>query len=128
THADRPYGKPSWKSLGISHVTFGLSWFGTLIGRSVMWVLTHVLTPVGRFVLKPYDWAAARYQRVLPYALRHPLPVLSGAAAAFAVAVLLATTLGTDLIPQFAQDRFELTAKLPAGSQLRETDALVKAI
>jgi len=127
-HDERQFGKSSWKSLGVPHATFGVSWIATVIGRAVMWVLTHVLTPVGRLVLKPYDWAAARYQRVLPYALRHPVPVLGGAAAAFVVAVLIAGTLGTDLIPQFAQDRFELTAKLPAGTQLRETDALVKAI
>ncbi len=125
---DRQSTRSSWKSLGISHATFGVSWLATLVWRGLAWVLEHVLTPIGRLVLKPYDWAAARYQRVLPYALRHPLPVLGGAAAAFAVAVLLATTLGTDLIPQFAQDRFQLTAKLPAGTQLRETDALVREI
>jgi HAE1 family hydrophobic/amphiphilic exporter-1 len=60
--------------------------------------------------------------------LRHPTPILGGAAIAFLAAVLIASTLGTDLIPQFAQDRFQLTAKLPAGTQLRETDVLVKAI
>jgi len=120
--------KPSWKSLGIGHLTYFVSFVVIEIARFVRWVLVHVLTPVGRVVLMPYNWAAARYQRVLPYALRHPVPVLGGAAVAFTAAVLLATTLGTDLIPQFAQDRFQMTAKLPAGAQLRETDALVKEI
>jgi HAE1 family hydrophobic/amphiphilic exporter-1 len=127
-HEDRKIGKSSWKSLGVPYVTYGLSWLVTVVGRAVMWVLDYVLTPVGRWVLKPYDWAAARYQRVLPYALRNPTPILGGAAIAFVAAVLIASTLGTDLIPQFAQDRFQLTAKLPAGTQLRETDALVRAI
>ena len=78
--------------------------------------------------IKPYDWAAARYHALLPQALDRPGMVLGVAGAAFVFAMLLATRLGTDLIPQLAQDRFEMTAKLPPGTQLRETDALVKAI
>jgi HAE1 family hydrophobic/amphiphilic exporter-1 len=46
----------------------------------------------------------------------------------FAVAVALVPTLGTDLIPQLAQDRFEMTMKLPPGTRLSETDALVRAV
>ncbi len=107
---------------------FGVSWFVATIGRFIAKYVGGALAWVGGFVIAAYDWMAARYQRVLPYALRHPLPVLGGAAAAFAVALLLASTMGTDLIPQFAQDRFQLTAKLPSGTQLRETDALVRAI
>jgi len=36
--------------------------------------------------------------------------------------------LGTDLIPQFAQDRFDMTAKLPPGTPLAKTDALVRDV
>jgi HAE1 family hydrophobic/amphiphilic exporter-1 len=115
-------------ALAAPYVTFALSWCVAVIGRATSWLLGTVLRPVGVWVLKPYDWAAARYQRLLPKALEHPLPILGGAAAAFAFSLLIASTLGTDLIPQFAQDRFELTAKLPAGTQLRETDALVRAL
>ena len=121
-------GKSSWKSLGLPYAMFGFSWLFAVVGRAVGWLLGSVLTPIGVWVLKPYDWAAARYQKLLPRALQHPLPILGGAAIAFAVALLIASTLGTDLIPQFAQDRFQLTAKLPAGTQLRETDALVRAL
>ena len=118
----------TWKSVGIPYLTFGISWCITVIGRALAWLLGNVLRPVGVQVLKPYDWAAARYQKLLPKAIEHPLIVLGGAATAFAIALMIASTLGTDLIPQFAQDRFQLTAKLPAGTQLRETDALVRAI
>ncbi|HTA65501.1 MAG TPA: efflux RND transporter permease subunit [Xanthomonadaceae bacterium] len=107
---------------------FGVSWAITTTGRFLAKYVGGFLAWVGRFVLMPYNWAAARYQKLLPTALRHPLPVLGTAAVAFAVALVIASTLGTDLIPQFAQDRFQLTAKLPAGTQLRETDALVQAI
>lgn len=79
-------------------------------------------------VMKPYDWAADAYQALLPKALDKPGIVLGVAGIAFVIAMLMATRLGTDLIPQLAQDRFEMTAKLPPGTQLRETDALVRAI
>jgi HAE1 family hydrophobic/amphiphilic exporter-1 len=46
--------------------------------------------------------------------------VLGSAAAMFAVAVALVPTLGTDLIPQLAQDRFEMTMKLPPGTPLSQ--------
>ncbi len=107
---------------------FGVSLAITTVARVFVRYVGRFLTRVGTLVLVPYNWGAARYQKMLPSALRHPMLVLGGAAAAFVMALLIASTLGTDLIPQFAQDRFELTAKLPAGTQLRETDALVAAI
>jgi HAE1 family hydrophobic/amphiphilic exporter-1 len=110
------------------YVAFAASWVIAVVGRAAGWLFGTVLGWIGIRVLKPYDWAAARYQKLLPKALQHPLPILAGAGAAFALALLIASTLGTDLIPQFAQDRFQMTAKLPAGSQLRETDALVQAV
>src|SRR3546814_9378443 len=33
-----------------------------------------------------------------------------------------------DLIPQLAQDRFDLTVKLPSGTQLSDTDALIRKV
>ena len=110
------------------YVVFACSWLVATIARAGGWLFGTVLSWIGVRVLKPYDWAAARYQKLLPKALEHPLPILGGAATAFAVALLIASTLGTDLIPQFAQDRFQMTARLPPGTQLRETDALVRAV
>ena len=107
---------------------FGVSWLITTIGRFFGKSIGGSLAWIGGKVLIPYDWAAARYQKLLPKALLHPLPILGSAAIAFVLALLIASTLGTDLIPQFAQDRFQMTAKLPAGTQLRETDALVRAV
>ena len=110
------------------YVTFGLAWLGALIWRAGSAGGGGVLGRVGTVVLKPYDWAEAGYHRLLPKALKNPLPILASATAAFVLAILVASTLGTDLIPQFAQDRFEMTAKLQPGTQLRDTDALVKLI
>ncbi|WP_313920647.1 efflux RND transporter permease subunit [Tahibacter sp.] len=100
-----------------------------LLGHGgVLWAIGWVTSRIGVVLMKPYDWAAAAYRRMLPPVLARPMLVLASSAIAFAGALLLATRLGSDLIPQFAQDRFEMTAKLPPGTQLRDTDALVRAI
>jgi HAE1 family hydrophobic/amphiphilic exporter-1 len=83
---------------------------------------------LGEKILLPYEKAATYYHSKLPRALERPWVILGSAAVAFLISIGIALTLGTDLIPQLAQDRFEMTAKLPPGTQLRETDALVRAV
>ncbi len=75
-----------------------------------------------------YDRAANAYRRVLPQALKRPVLVLGAAALAFGLSLTLVPTLGLDLIPQLAQDRFEMTVRLPPGTQLGDTDVLVRAV
>ncbi len=107
---------------------FSVSWligafallFRKSIGRVLMWI--------GGGVQAGYEAAASVYRNLLPKALDRPALVLGVASAAFLVSLAVVTRLGTDLIPQFAQDRFEMTAKLAPGTQLRDTDALVRAI
>ena len=109
---------------------------GTLLMRLalLLWrVWTGFVLPqvarVGEFVLRPYESAATSYrERILPGALRRPGLVLGSATLAFLISLGFASTLGTDLIPQLAQDRFDMTAKLPAGTPLRDTDSLVSAV
>ena len=113
---------------GTRFTAFGLSWFVISGGRLFANTIGRSLARIGEIVLMPYEKAAAWYRRVLPKALDRPWPILGSASVAFVVAMLVASTLGTDLIPQLAQDRFEMTARLPPGTQLRETDALVGAV
>ncbi len=101
--------------------------FGRL-GGGLLRAIGAVLSRVGGGMLFLYDRAAERYQQVLPRALDNPAIVLGVAALAFGLSLLLVRGLGTDLIPQFAQDRFEMTAKLSPGTQLRDTDSLVRAV
>jgi HAE1 family hydrophobic/amphiphilic exporter-1 len=108
--------------------TFGVSFASVLGFRSFARTIGVWLAKAGEIVLMPYEAAAAWYHRKLPRALERPWVILGSAALAFVAAIGLALTLGTDLIPQLAQDRFEMTAKLPPGTQLRETDALVRAV
>ena len=90
------------------------------IGGGLAWL--------GEFILRPYEAAAAYYHRVLPKVLDRPGFILASSFIAFVVSIFVAMGLGTDLIPQLAQDRFEMTAKLSPGTQLRETDSLVQKI
>jgi HAE1 family hydrophobic/amphiphilic exporter-1 len=100
-----------------------------LVWRGFTTFLLPAIAKVGEFVLRPYDAAAESYRRrILPAALRNPALVLGSAGVAFLLSLGMATTLGTDLIPQLAQDRFDMTAKLPAGTQLQDTDRLVAAV
>ena len=101
---------------------------GTTGARGGQGTVLRFMAWVGEKILTPYEWAANAYRRMLPKALDRPVPILGSAALAFMVAMAIGTTLGTDLIPQLAQDRFEMTARLPPGTQLRETDALVRAV
>ncbi|TQU04054.1 efflux RND transporter permease subunit, partial [Xanthomonas perforans] len=76
----------------------------------------------------PYARAERGYLGMLPAALRRPWLVLGLAAAAFIGTVFLVPMLGADLIPQLAQDRFEMTVKLPSGTPLAQTDAVVREL
>jgi len=109
-------------------LVFGLAWAVVTAFRAVIGNLVRGLAWVGRYVMMPYEWAERRYSSLLPRALERPGLVLGSAAAAFALAMAMVPTLGLDLIPQLAQDRFEMTVKLPAGTQLRDTDAVMRAV
>jgi hydrophobic/amphiphilic exporter-1 (mainly G- bacteria), HAE1 family len=86
-----------------------------------------VAVKLSEIVIKPYDFAAKRYHEILPGALQRPWLVLGSATLAFVISLGLLATLGADLIPQLAQDRFEMTARLPSGTRLSDTDTLVRA-
>jgi len=83
---------------------------------------------LGAMAIRPYDWAAKSYHALLPKALLNPVLVLGSAATAFLLSLALVPLLGADLIPQLAQDRFEMTARLAPGTPLAKTDTLVTRV
>jgi len=110
-----------WLLFGVVRGLTLLAWlFSKTIGRLLHWL--------GAGVQFGFDASANFYRRLLPQALDRPTLILGVAGIAFAASLMVVTQLGTDLIPQFAQDRFEMTAKLAPGTQLRDTDALVRTI
>ncbi len=113
---------------GIRGAFFGIAWLSVRIWRGMVAVVGPVMRKASDIAMAPYHRAERGYLKLLPGALRRPWLVLGFAAAAFAVSLACVPMLGADLIPQFAQDRFEMTVKLPPGTPLRETDQLIREL
>lgn len=109
-------------------VLFAVAWAVIRMWR----LLVAVVAPVGGrasdAAMALYGRAERGYLHVLPAALRRPGLVLGVAGGVFALSLAIVPLLGTDLIPQLAQDRFEVTVRLPPGTPLRETDRIVRDI
>ncbi|WP_161954669.1 efflux RND transporter permease subunit, partial [Escherichia coli] len=107
---------------------FGVAWVIVKLWRGLTAVVGPVMRKASDLAMKPYAGAERGYLKLLPSALAHPGKVLGLAALAFVATRAMVPMLGADLIPQLAQDRFEMTAKLPAGTPLKQTDALVREL
>src|SRR5437899_680401 len=68
------------------------------------------------------------YPVVLRCALRAPGTVRSAALLAFIASLLMARTLGIDLIPSFSQGEFSFLVELPEGTPLDATDRFVQDV
>jgi hydrophobic/amphiphilic exporter-1 (mainly G- bacteria), HAE1 family len=109
-------------------LVFALGWLATILFRGLAATVGRLLSAIAAVLMRGYGRVERGYVGVLPKALTRPVLVLGVAAAAFAGAMAVLPTLGMDLIPQLAQDRFEMTVKLPPGTQLRDTDNLVREL
>jgi hydrophobic/amphiphilic exporter-1 (mainly G- bacteria), HAE1 family len=107
---------------------FGISWLVIRIWRGIAAVVGPVMRKASDLAMAPYGRAERGYLKLLPAALGRRWLVLGLAGAAFALTLLVVPLLGADLIPQLAQDRFDMTVKLPPGTPLRDTDALVREL
>ena len=107
---------------------FAVAWLIVRIWRGIAAVVGPVMRKASDVAMAPYARAERGYLRILPAALSRPVPILLVAGVAFALTLAVVPLLGTDLIPQLAQDRFEMTAKLPPGTPLAQTDALVRQV
>ena len=105
---------------------FAAAWLVVRAARGVAAVVGPVMRKASDVAMAPYGRAERGYMRLLPAALTRPKRVIGFAGLAFALTLAAIPMLGADLIPQLAQDRFEMTVKLPPGTPLRETDALVR--
>ena len=113
---------------GIRGVFFGIAWLVIRAWRGLVAVVGPVMRKLSDLAMKPYARAETTYLKLLPGALLRPKRVLIAAAVAFGLTLLAVPMLGADLIPQLAQDRFDMTVKLPPGTPLAETDALVRSL
>jgi len=132
-HPQRRWQKPAaFAGRGIGAMFrygfYAAAWLVVRVFRGIAAVVGPVMRKASDVAMAPYGRAERGYLRLLPAALARPWPVLGGAALAFALTLAALPMLGVDLIPQLAQDRFEMTAKLPPGTPLAQTDALVHAV
>ena len=107
---------------------FGIAWLVVRLWRLAARVVGPVMRGLSDIVMAPYHRLEAAYLRLLPAAMARPVLVLALAGAAFGGSLLLVPMLGSDLIPQLAQDRFDMTVKLPPGTPLRDTDRIVREL
>ena len=110
------------------HGFFAVAWAITRLWRGIAALVGPVMRKASDLAMAPYARAERTYLRILPNALARPTPVLLVASLAFLLTMAAVPLLGTDLIPQLAQDRFEMTAKLPPGTPLAQTDALIREV
>jgi len=104
------------------------AWLVVRAWRGLCAVIAPVMRKASDLAMWPYGSAERGYLRLLPAALAKPWMVLGMAGAVFVATLLAVPMLGADLIPQLAQDRFEMTVKLPAGTPLAQTDGLVREL
>lgn len=114
--------------IGVRGFFFGIVWLFIRLWRGLVAIIGPVMRKASDIAMMPYDSAERGYMKLLPGSLRKPWLVLGFAAAAFVLTLMTVPMLGADLIPQLAQDRFEMTVKLPPGTPLRETDSLVRSL
>ncbi|WP_425489287.1 efflux RND transporter permease subunit [Noviluteimonas gilva] len=112
----------------IRNGAFAFFWLFVRLWRGLAAVIGPVMRAFSRVAMGIYDRLEALYLRTLPNALEHPRKVVGIAALAFFATLAVVPLLGADLIPQLAQDRFEMTVKLPPGTPLRDTDKIVQSL
>ncbi len=72
-------------------------------------------------------WIAS-YRHTLHWAIRHRWWTIGGALAITLASLLLMPRIGTELLPQTDSGDFTVTIKLPPGTALSKTDAVMRQI
>ncbi|QIK81465.1 efflux RND transporter permease subunit [Lysobacter sp. HDW10] len=111
---------------GFGAIGYGFAWVVMRVWNGVSRVVGPVMRKASDVVMAPYNRAERMYLDMLPKAMGKPALVLTVAAAMFVLSMGILPFLGANLMPQLAQDRFEMTVKLPPGTPLATTDALVR--
>ena len=68
------------------------------------------------------------YKKILSFSLRHRLITILISIALFVVSVLMVTSVGAEFFPATDEGMINISATLPAGSEIEEIDALLKEI
>ncbi|PRP92659.1 Multidrug resistance protein MdtB [Enhygromyxa salina] len=102
---------------GVVYLVGAPLWLIGQAARPVLWAFDRLLDALARV-----------YGLVIRWSLRHAITVVTLSLAAFALMVLGATRLDSELIPEVHQGEFTVELVFPVGTPLDETDALVEPI
>ena len=103
-------------SIHRDHAAPGHSRYDRTIGRLTGWFETAT------------DQLANTYQRVLRWALVHPLATLALAGATFVSSILIVPLLGTEFVPKADYSETNLNFNTPMGSSLEATEAKARQV
>jgi HAE1 family hydrophobic/amphiphilic exporter-1 len=112
-----------WARYGVFEVAipFLARMIGIVFG-AVAWALGFVLRPAAAAWQRGYQRVEQRYVPILEWSLGHRGTVLAAAAGLFALALLLTTRIGVELLPPFNQGEFRAEVTLSPGTPLERTD------
>ncbi|NQT97236.1 MAG: efflux RND transporter permease subunit [Candidatus Marinimicrobia bacterium] len=106
---------------------FIVHWLGRGL-KLVARLCSYLVRPILKYFNLGYDALAESYPAVLRYALGHKGLVCLIAVIMFGGSLLLIPMIGMELIPRLSQGEFNVEFKLPPGTPLEQTDAIIARI
>jgi HAE1 family hydrophobic/amphiphilic exporter-1 len=99
------------------------------ISRFIVRIIAQVFQLLMKSLLngfyKIYGAVDKRYPDVLQWSLNHKTVVLGVALCLFIISLIMIPILGVELIPQLSQGEFQVEFRLPPGTPLDYTDAMI---
>lgn len=126
----RPHGKFVRGLRKISRLVFTtlptLTVTGILkLSRAISKIAKILIMPFVKVFEEVFGAVNSTYPKLLDWSLNNRPAVLTIALALFVVSLLLIPFLGVELIPQLSQGEFIVEVKLPPGTPLEKTDAVM---
>jgi HAE1 family hydrophobic/amphiphilic exporter-1 len=90
--------------------------------------LFFLIRPALGVFQRSYGKIEDRYPVLLEWSLDHRKTVIGLAATLFLASILLASSLGVELIPQLSQGEFTVELKMPPGTPLEQTDEIIAEV
>ena len=99
-----------------------------IIAQTIARVVRLLMKPLLKGFYKFYGAIDKRYPELLQWSLNHKIAVLCVALCLFIISLIMIPILGVELIPQLSQGEFEVEFKLPPGTPLNYTDAMIARV
>ncbi|MBN2072202.1 MAG: efflux RND transporter permease subunit [Candidatus Krumholzibacteriota bacterium] len=99
----------------------------TIIGK-ISHLVYLMISPLVKLFLKVYNYVDESYLRLLKWSLAHRGRVIFTSLLLFALSLMLVPQLGIELIPQLSQGEFGVEFRLPPGTPLETTAALINNV